>query len=31
MALSLLAIGMALFSLGRMHRTTNKRKQGASA
>ncbi|SEL37633.1 anti-sigma factor [Paenibacillus sp. OK003] len=31
MALSLLAIGMALFSLGRMHRTTNKRKQGARA
>lgn len=27
MALSLLAIGMALFSLGRMHRTTSKRKQ----
>jgi hypothetical protein len=31
MALSLLAIGMALFSLGRMHRSTNKRKQGARA
>lgn len=28
MGLSLLAIGMALFSLGRMHRSTNKRKQG---
>lgn len=28
MALSLLAIGMALFSLGRMHRSTTKRKQG---
>ncbi|WP_338540024.1 anti-sigma factor [Paenibacillus tundrae] len=31
MALSLLAIGMALFSLGRMHRTTSKRKQGVRA
>ncbi|CAI6059630.1 hypothetical protein PAECIP112173_01731 [Paenibacillus sp. JJ-100] len=31
MALSLLAIGMALFSLGRMHRSTNKRKQGVRA
>lgn len=31
MGLSLLAIGMALFSLGRMHRSTNKRKQGVRA
>ncbi|MBY0203366.1 zf-HC2 domain-containing protein [Paenibacillus polysaccharolyticus] len=31
MALSLLAIGMALFSLGRMHRSTTKRKQGVGA
>ncbi|MBR2563244.1 MAG: anti-sigma factor [Paenibacillus sp.] len=31
MALSLLAIGMALFSLGRMHRSTNKRKHGVRA
>ncbi|GGH42365.1 hypothetical protein GCM10008014_02540 [Paenibacillus silvae] len=31
MGLSLLAIGMALYSLGRMHRSTNKRKQGVRA